>query len=115
MVAFTSMDAFVHQLLARLLEPDAPLTRNRHFHTLDNPEGRHALRLARRLRALAKELVRAGAEGTRASVRVLADGETRELKWESPTLKAQRWVVLGEEEFALLAQMPGVTAALLQE
>ena len=46
------MDAFVRRLVERLLEPSEPLSRNRHFHTFETPEGRRALKLARRLRGI---------------------------------------------------------------
>jgi hypothetical protein len=57
------MDSFVRRLVKRLLEEGRPLSRNRHFHTFDTPEGRTALRTARRLRALHRDVLRALEEG----------------------------------------------------
>ena len=41
------MDPFVRRLVERLQDPEQPLSRNRHFHTFDSPEGRTALRVFR--------------------------------------------------------------------
>ena len=51
------MRAYVRQLVAHLLDPETPLSRNRHFDALDDEAGRLALRISRRLRALERALL----------------------------------------------------------
>ncbi len=65
------MDSFVRRLVERLLAEGGGLSRNRHFHTFDTPEGRSALRMARRLRALQCEVLRCLAEGGSVELRRL--------------------------------------------
>jgi len=53
------MHAFVYRLVERLTQEGPPFSRNRHFHTFESPEGKEALRIARRLRSVARDLGRA--------------------------------------------------------
>lgn len=106
------MDSFVRRLVERLLEPSLPLSRNRHFHTFETPEGKRALSVARRLRGLARDVRRCldrGAppevrrEGTRGDLRV-------ELRFDD--LAGRRTAFLTGEEYTLLLRVPGMPEAL---
>jgi hypothetical protein len=112
---FARMDPFVRRLVQRLLDPSAPLSRNRHFHTFDTPEGRAALRTTRRLRSLQKDILACVAEGGRAHFvrQADADGEHRiELRLER--IKGRRISLIPMPEFELLKELPGVRAGLVE-
>lgn len=107
------MDAFVRRLIQRLFDPSRPLSRNRHFHAFDNPEGRYALKTSRRLRSLQREILACHREGHPARVsRRLPRGSERvvELLLEHP--RGKQLAVLAESEFELLRDLPGVAEAL---
>lgn len=107
------MDPFVRRLIQRLHHPSQPLSRNRHFHTFDTPEGRRALRISRRLKSLQNDVLACAREGRRARFarQPEMDGQVRvELILER--IKGRRVSVLDEAEFGLLCELPGVTAAL---
>ncbi|MCP3170122.1 hypothetical protein LZ199_45235 [Myxococcus sp. QH3KD-4-1] len=107
------MDPFVRRLVERLHDPSKPLSRNRHFHTFDTPEGRMALKVVRRLRSLQKDILACRAEGRRARIfrRVNAAGDHRiELTMER--LSGKRVSVLQTAELELLSALPGVREAL---
>src|SRR5450432_775444 len=107
------MDRFVRRLVERLVAEGRPLSRNRHFHTFDTPEGRTALRTARRLQALQRDVVRCRAEGGRVELR------THEGR---PPLRALELCLLhrvgthraflSKEELELLRGLPGLADAL---
>lgn len=107
------MDPFVRRLVERLSHPSRPLSRNRHFHTFDTPEGRAALRIQRRLKSLHTDLLRCVREGGRAQARVLegADG-SRRMELHLTRLHAHRTTLLPEAEWELLLKLPGVPEAL---
>jgi hypothetical protein len=102
------MDAFVRRLVERLLEPSAPLTRNRHFHTFETPEGRRALRLARRLRGLARDIRRCSEGGGRPRLRQDQADQTIRVELRFKDLSGRRTASLSPEEYALLLRIPGV-------
>ena len=107
------MDPFVRRLVERLHDPSKPLSRNRHFHTFDTPEGRTALKVFRRLRSLQKDILACQAEGRRARIsrHATPEGEYRiELLMER--LSGRRVSMLQAAEFELLAALPGVRDAL---
>ncbi len=106
------MDSFVRRLVQRLLEPSLPLSRNRHFHTFETPEGRRALTVARRLRGLARDVRRCLDRGAPPEVRAEGgNGDLRvELRFED--VAGRRTAFLTEEEYALLLRVPGMTEAL---
>lgn len=106
------MDAFVRRLVERLLEPSLPLSRNRHFHTFETPEGRRALTLARRLRGLARDVRRCLDRGVLPEVREDGgDGDLRvELRFDE--VAGRRTAFLTGEEYALLLRLPGMSDAL---
>jgi len=109
------MDPFVRRLVERLFDPAQPLSRNRHFHTFDNAEGRRALRISRRLKALQRDIEACHRAGGSARVRHgEQDGEvTVEVRLER--LKTSRVTVLDAIEFELLCRLNGVREALAEE
>jgi hypothetical protein len=107
------MDPFVRRLVQRLFEPGSGLSRNRHFHTFDNPEGKQALRVSKRLRALARDIAACRAEGGTPSV--MREGNATggvTVAVALARLKSKRTTRLPEDEFELLLQLPEVRAAL---
>ena len=108
------MDSFVRRLVERLLEPSRPLSRNRHFHTFETPEGKRALTVARRLRGLAHDVRRCLDRGT--SPEVLQEGVNGSLRVELrfDDLAARRTAFLTGDEFVLLLRVPGMSEALAQ-
>lgn len=116
MLLSRSMDPFVRRLVQRLHDPSQPLSRNRHFHTFDTPEGRAALRTSRRLKSLQKDILACHREGhpPRLRRRTGDDGEHRiELVFEK--VKGSRVSVLMDAELELLRELPGVRDALRAE
>jgi hypothetical protein len=109
------MDSFVRRLVERLLEPSFPLSRNRHFHTFETPEGRRALALARRLRGLARDVRRCTERGVRPEVQ--ADGSNGDLRVELrfEDVAGRRTAYLTGEEYTLLLRLPGMGEALRRE
>jgi hypothetical protein len=108
------MDAFVRRLVERLLEPSAPLTRNRHFHTFETPEGRRALRLARRLRGLARDIRRCAERGSRPRLRQDEAEQIIRVELRFDDLSGRRTASLSREEYALLLRIPGMPEHLAQ-
>ena len=109
------MDSFVRRLVERLLEPSLPLSRNRHFHTFETPEGRRALTLARRLRGLARDVRRCLERGSRPIV--LQEGLNGSLRVELRFhgLAGRRTAFLTGEEYILVLRLPGMLDALRAE
>lgn len=107
------MDPFVRRLVERLFEPGSPLSRNRHFHTFENPEGRRALKIRRRLLALEQAVADCRAQGgaPRVERREADDGAvTVALHLHAGGVSRTTW--LEEDEFELLQRLPGVARAL---
>jgi len=108
-----AMDSFVRRLVERLVAEGGPLSRNRHFHTFDTPEGRSALRIARRLRALQRDVLRCLADGGRVEVRRLPDRPAaHDLEMCLFHRVGTHRAFLGREELELLRALPGVAEAL---
>lgn len=107
------MDPFVRRLVERLHDPTRPLSRNRHFHTFDTPEGRSALKVSRRLKSLQRDILSCHKEGSRPRFcrQVGPDGETR-IELQMERIQGRRVSLLQDAEFELLAQLPGVRDAL---
>ena len=107
------MDPFVRRLVERLFEPDAGLSRNRHFHTFDNAEGRLALRITKRLRALAKDIEACHHDGGRPTIARATDarGKVR-VEIGLSRLKSRRTTTIDEAEYELLLKLPTVQQAL---
>ena len=108
------MDAFVRRLVERLHDAARPLSRNRHFHTFDTPEGKRALRMSRRLKSLQRDILASAGEGlrTRVSTAATAEGEARvEVSFER--VRGRRVALLEAQEFELLLALPGMREALV--
>lgn len=107
------MDPFVRRLVERLHDPTRPLSRNRHFHTFDTPEGRSALKMSRRLKSLQRDIMACHKEGSRARFfrQLGPDGQTR-IELQMERIQGRRVALLQDAEFELLAQLPGVRDAL---
>jgi hypothetical protein len=99
------MHDFVYRLVERLTNDGPPLSRNRHFHTFSSPEGRSALRIARRIRSVAKDIARAPAPPS------LSPRED-ELRLTIELPDGVRTAFLKREEWEILRRMPIVKAAL---
>lgn len=107
------MDPFVRRLVERLFEPDSGLSRNRHFHTFDNEEGRLAIRISKRLRALAKDIDDCHREGGRPTVSRSTDAKGKvRIEIGLARLKTHRTTTLDEAEYELLLKLPQVQQAL---
>ncbi|GMU60607.1 MAG: hypothetical protein IT380_27535 [Myxococcales bacterium] len=107
------MDPFVRRLVERLFEPGHPLSRNRHFHTFENAEGKRALRIRRRLEALQEAIDDCRAAGKLPRVKRSTDEDglvTVELRLEGT--QGTRTTYLEGDEFELLLRLPGVREAL---
>lgn len=106
------MDPFVRKLVLRLFDQGTPLSRNRHFQTFETPEGKLAMRLSKRLRALQKDITTCrDAGGTPQVTRSERDGDvTVQIVLEH--LKSRRTTRLDEAEFDLLRGLPGMTGIL---
>lgn len=106
------MDPFVRRLVERSLEPDAGLSRNRHFHTFDNAEGRLALQIVKRLRALAADLEACRREGGVASARPAPVRGKVVVELARVRVRSRRSTTLARAEYELLLTLPGVREAL---
>lgn len=106
------MDPFVRKLVTRLFDDGKPLSRNRHFQTFETPEGKLAMRLSKRLRALQKDVAACQKAGGAPRVsRSERDGVvTVEIVLEH--LKSRRTTRLDEAEFDLLRLLPGMIDVL---
>jgi hypothetical protein len=107
------MDPFVQRLIRRLHHPSQPLSRNRHFATFDTPEGRAALRISRRLKSLQKDILQCHGEG--GEVRFARQEGDHRIELTLQRLRGRRVSMLAADEFELLRELPGVSAALREE
>jgi hypothetical protein len=107
------MDPFVRKLVLRLFDEGSPLSRNRHFHTFESPEGKKAMRISRRLKALQQDIAKCRDAGGDSRVEVTKDanGEVR-VEIHLQHLKTTRRTLLDEAEFELLKSLPGVQLSL---
>ena len=107
------MDPFVRKLVLRLFDEGAPLSRNRHFHTFESPEGKQAMRISRRLKALQADIKKCRDAGGASSVTATKSEEgvvKVEIRLEH--LRSTRHTTLDEMEYELLRQLPGVELPL---
>lgn len=100
------MHAFVYRLVERLTHDGPKLSRNRHFHTFASPEGRRALRIARQLRSVARDIAAA------APRRPVLDRGAGRVRVEIPVTDGVRVAFLEPEAWEILRRMPLVRAAL---
>ena len=105
------MDPFVRKLVECLLDEQKPISRNRHFHTLATPEGAVAVRISRRIRAIAKEITRCQAVGALLSIRSHENGGY-EVLIVHDKVKLSRRALIDHDEMTLLAQMPGLRSII---
>jgi len=96
------MDPFVRRLVQRMSDPKRPLSRNKHFHTFESPEGKAAMKMFRRLTALKKDMSECEkAGGTYKVEKHEADGKVRvEITLER--IRSKRTVTLEPSELELL-------------
>lgn len=107
------MDPFVRRLIERLHDPSRPLTRNRHFHTFETPEGKLALRTSRRLKSLQRDILACASEGGRAKLtKASRTEEDVRVELSLDSISGKRTSILREDELELLVQLPGVRDAL---
>jgi hypothetical protein len=107
------MDPFVRRLIQRLHDPAQPLSRNRHFHTFDTPEGRRALKTSRRLKSLQRDIVACHREGGQVGYsRKAEDDGTFRVELALHRIRGRRTAMLEAAEFELLIELAGVSEAL---
>ena len=107
------MDPFVRRLIERLHDPSKPLSRNRHFHTFETPEGKRALRTSRRLKALQREILLCRQQGGAVQLhRSVVEGQ-HELELRFHWVKGRSVSRLADAELELLTRLPGVREALV--
>lgn len=104
------MDPFVRRLVERLFDEQKPLSRNRHFHTFETPEGKQALRISKRLRALQKEIEEVAREGGRSHVTASRDGDVVRVELRLERLKSSHVTQLEQAEFELLQRLVSLPA-----
>lgn len=110
------MDAFVRQLVLRLFDAGKPLSRNRHFHTFETPEGKRALKLFKRLRAVGADIKQCHRAGGNSHVRTTKDDSGNiVIEIELSHLRSTRLTRLDHDEFRLLCQVADVQQFLNQE
>lgn len=108
------MRRFVYQLVDRLGDPGAPLSRNRHFALFSTPAGAHALRVHRYLRSLERDLAR------HADALLVAEarGPEVELRLEIPSLRLVRTARLTPDDLRSICRhegpLPDALAPFLQ-
>lgn len=112
MLRLRVMRAFRHKLLAQLFTEPRALSRNRHYDTFDDADGRAALKAARHLRALERDILAQAARGHRPVLEeTQRDGEAV-IRVELSHLRAKRVAYLSRAELRLLLERPGVKEAL---
>jgi hypothetical protein len=113
MLCWKLMDPFVQKLIRRLQDPSGPLSRNRHFHTFETPEGKLALKVARRLKSLQRDILACAREGKRARVVHHFSGKGfHRIELVLERLRGSRTSILAEGELELLRELPGVQEVL---
>lgn len=100
-----AMDPFVRKLVLRIFDEGAPLSRNRHFHTFETDEGKRALRISKRLRALQADIVKCRKEGGESQVVSSRDGDEVKVQISLKALKSTRQTTLDEAEYELLRRL----------
>lgn len=100
-----NMHSFVYRLVERLTAEGPPLSRNRHFHTFVTPEGREALRIARHLRSVARDIAAAPEQP-------VVEKEEGRIRVEIPVRAGVRTAWLERDEYRLLLKMPSVRGTL---
>lgn len=99
------MDPFVRKLVLRIFDEGTPLSRNRHFHTFETDEGKRALRISRRLKALRADIVKCRAEGGESEIVTTRQGDDVKVQISLKALRSTRQTTLEEAEFELLRRL----------
>lgn len=99
------MDVFVRKLVLRLLDEGAPLSRNRHFHTFDTEEGKRALRISKRLKALQADIKKCRAEGSTPEITTEREGDAVKVHIALKSIRSSRHTTLEQAEYELLQQL----------
>ncbi len=99
------MDPFVRKLVLRIFDEGAPLSRNRHFHTFETDEGKRALRISRRLKALRADIVKCREQGGESEIVTTRQGDDVKVQISIKALKSTRQTTLEEAEFELLRRL----------
>lgn len=107
------MDPFLRQLVRTLVQDASPLTRNKHFHTFDNKEGRQALRLSQRLLSLRRDLTQCHQQGGSIVINHDTAEDNRsfvvlKLRWQRNHRECKLW----HDEFELLVEFSDVQETL---
>lgn len=100
-----AMDPFVRKLVLRIFDEGAPLSRNRHFHTFETEEGKRALRISRRLKALQADIAKCRKEGGESQIATALEGDEVKVKISIKALKSTRLTTLDEGEYELLRRL----------
>jgi len=106
------MDPFVRRLVERLFDPGQPLSRNRHFHVFDNPEGRKALRVSARLKTLQRDVKACLSARGPDAVRVRRVEGGYEVELDLTHLGGRRVAKLDEAELEILRGLDGLRDVL---
>jgi hypothetical protein len=97
-----SMDPFVRRLVQRMSDPKRPLSRNKHFHTFESPEGKAALKIFKRLAALKRDMSECEKSGGSCQVtKHETDGKVK-VEITIARLRSRRTVMLEPVELELL-------------
>ena len=100
------MDPFVRKLVERLADPKRPLSRNRHFHTFESPEGKAAMKIFKRLSALRRDIDACTHAGGSFEVKKHEDLEGKvQVQVTLERIKSRRTVTLEEAELDLLQRL----------
>jgi hypothetical protein len=99
------MDPFVRKLVERLADPQRPLSRNRHFHTFESPEGKAAMKIFKRLTALKRDIDDCEKAGGSYEVQRLEAKDQVQVQVTLERLRSRRTVILEEAELDLLQRL----------
>src|SRR3954468_23713282 len=96
------MDPFVRRLVQRMSDPKRPLSRNKHFHTFESPEGRAAMKIFKRLTALKRDMHDCKSSGGSCTVKRHEDDGKVRVEITLERLRSRRTVTLEPVELELL-------------
>ncbi len=94
------MTPLEQRLIRRLIDDPSSMSRNRNFHTFDDPAFARARRIARHLRSIRSAVLAAG-EGC---VRIVRAGGAWSIRVLSPEAECVRDSFLADEEFDVLRE-----------
>src|SRR5581483_1438693 len=99
------MDPFVRKLVERLADPKRPLSRNRHFHTFESPEGKAAMKIFKRLTALKRDIDACEQAGGTTEVKKHEHEGKVQVLVTLERIRSRRTVTLDEAELDLLQRL----------